>query len=174
VACDLEITTRLLTRLYLAQLILRRPFMLNAKTLLLALVAAVAPLGAHAQMTPVGAWKTVDDRTQAVRSLVRITQVGGALVGRIERRFDSNASPQDVCKTCTDDRRNAPIDGLEIIRGVNAAHDGDFRWDGGKVLDPESGKVYRLRLTPLDGGKKLEVRGYIGPFFRSQVWVRAE
>ena len=49
-------------------------------------------------------------------------------------------------------------------------------WEGGKILDPENGKEYRLRLTPIDGGKKLEVRGYIGDAVlgRTQTWVRVE
>jgi uncharacterized protein (DUF2147 family) len=125
-------------------------------------------------MSPVGAWKTVDDKTQAVRSIVRIAESGGQLVGRIEKRFDKIALPTDVCNLCTDDRKNVLIDGIEVIRGVKPTHDGSFHYEGGQVLDPENGKSYRLRLTPLEGGKKLEVRGYVGPFFRSQIWLRAE
>jgi uncharacterized protein (DUF2147 family) len=61
---------------------------------------------------------------------------------------------------------------MTIIRNVNQG--GDGVWAGGDILDPNNGKVYRLRLKPLDGGKKLEVRGYIGPFFRNQQWIRVE
>jgi len=62
--------------------------------------------------------------------------------------------------------------GMTIMRNVRAADDG--LWEGDEVLDPNNGKVYRARLKPLDGGKVLEVRGYLGPFFRNQHWLRVE
>ena len=62
--------------------------------------------------------------------------------------------------------------GLQIIRGVKP--DGDGVWGGGEILDPNNGKTYRTRLKPVDGGKKLEMRGYIGPFYRTQTWIRVE
>ena len=63
--------------------------------------------------------------------------------------------------------------GLPIIQGAKKAADKDV-WEGGKILDPENGKFYTLRLTPIDGGQKLEVRGSIGPFGRTQTWVRVQ
>ncbi len=127
---------------------------------------------ASAQMTPVGLWKTIDDDGKTEKSLVRIIEVGGVVGGRIEKVLDPKARPDDVCDKCSDERKDKPIVGLTIIR--NAKKSGDDIWEGGDITDPNNGKVYRLRLKPLDGGKKLEVRGYIGPFFRNQQWVRAE
>jgi uncharacterized protein (DUF2147 family) len=135
---------------------------------LLALAAA-----AQAQTTPVGLWKTIDDKTGKERSLVRITEAGGVLSGRIERRLDPDAKADDVCDKCTDDRKGKPIQGMEIIRGAKKV-DGESHWEGGQILNPEEGKLYRLRLKPLDDGKKLEVRGFIGPFYRNQQWIRVE
>ena len=63
--------------------------------------------------------------------------------------------------------------GLQIIKGAKKA-DGKDVWEDGKILDPENGKFYTLRLTPADGGKKLDVRGSIGPFGRTQTWQRVE
>jgi uncharacterized protein (DUF2147 family) len=76
---------------------------------------------------------------------------------------------------CTDDRKDKPKIGMEIIRGGQQG-DGKTVWEGGKILDPENGKNYSLRLTPIDGGKKLEVRGYIGtPLLgRTQTWIRVQ
>jgi hypothetical protein len=54
----------------------------------------------------------------------------------------------------------------------SVAADGAEYYEGGQILDPEEGKLYRLRLTPIEGGKKLQVRGYLGPFWRTQVWER--
>ena len=64
--------------------------------------------------------------------------------------------------------------GMTIIRNIKASADDKGVWDGGEILDPNNGKVYRARLKPVDGGKKLEMRGYFGPFYRTQVWLRVE
>ena len=68
---------------------------------------------------------------------------------------------------------NSTVLAEKIIRGAKADAKAEH-WEGGEILDPANGKVYKLRLKPLDGGKKLEVRGFIGPFFRNQQWIRAE
>jgi uncharacterized protein (DUF2147 family) len=60
------------------------------------------------------------------------------------------------------------------VRNIKQNADNKEVWDGGDILDPNNGKVYKLRLKPLDGGKALEVRGFIGPFYRNQTWIRAE
>jgi len=143
------------------------------KKIAIALAAFVAHAAALAQATPVGLWKTIDDESKAEKSLVRISEAGGVLTGRIEKILDP-AKQNEVCDKCTDERKGKPIVGLTIIR--NARHDVDDRsvWVGGDITDPNNGKTYRLRLKPLDGGKQLEVRGYIGPFFRNQTWIRVE
>ena len=146
------------------------------KTLLAAAVLLAATGAAYAQSSPVGLWKTIDDKTKKERSLVRIVEAaGGVLVGRIEKRLDPEARPDAACDTCSADRKGRPMDGLEIIRGVKKA-DSEGLWDGGHILDPEEGKVYKVRLTPADGGRKLDVRGYIGaPLLgRTQTWIRVE
>ena len=127
---------------------------------------------ASAQMTPVGLWKTIDDDGKTEKSLVRISEVGGLVSGKVEKLLDPKTKPDDVCDKCTDERKDKPVVGLTIIR--NAKKSGDDTWEGGDITDPNNGKVYKLRLKPLDGGRLLEVRGYIGPFFRNQQWIRAE
>jgi len=64
--------------------------------------------------------------------------------------------------------------GMTIIRNTKQNADDKTVWDGGDILDPNNGKVYKLRLKPIDGGKKLEVRGYIAMFYRNQQWIRVE
>jgi uncharacterized protein (DUF2147 family) len=131
---------------------------------------------ALAQATPVGVWKTIDDKTKAERSQVRITETGGVLTGRIEKLLAPDADANAKCDKCSDDRKDKPVVGLDIIRGVKKAEGEATHWDGGTILDPSEGKVYKVKLTPVDGGKKLEVRGYVGmPMLgRTQTWVRAE
>jgi uncharacterized protein (DUF2147 family) len=146
------------------------------KTLFAAAVLLSSIGGAWAQTSPVGLWKTIDDKTKKERSLVRIVEAaGGVLVGRIEKRLDPEAKADAVCDKCSDDRKGKAMDGLEIIRGVKKADGGEL-WDGGHILDPEEGKTYKVRLTPAEGGRKLDVRGYIGaPLLgRTQTWIRVE
>ena len=137
------------------------------------LAAMVVHAAALAQATPVGLWKSIDDETKKEKSLVRITDSSGVLTGKIEKLLDP-AKQNDVCDKCTDDRKDKPILGMTIIRNAKLAGDDATVWTGGDILDPNIGKVYRLRLKPLDGGKMLEVRGYIGPFYRNQTWIRVE
>lgn len=140
---------------------------------LAALVFVAFGVPAMAQMTPVGLWKSLDDKTGAPKSEVRITDNGGVLTGKVERILREGADLNAVCDQCTDDRKDQKIVGLEIIRGAKQA-EGKEVWEGGKILDPENGKTYTLRLTPVDGGSKLDVRGSIGPFGRTQTWVRVQ
>jgi uncharacterized protein (DUF2147 family) len=137
------------------------------------LAAFLVHTAALAQATPVGLWKSIDDETKKEKSLVRITDGGGVLTGKIEKLLDP-AKQNDVCDKCTDDRKDKPILGMTIIRNAKASGDDVTVWTGGDIVDPNNGKVYRLRLKPLDGGKALEVRGYIGPFYRNQTWIRVE
>ncbi|MGC3983399.1 MAG: DUF2147 domain-containing protein [Pseudorhodoferax sp.] len=138
---------------------------------LLPLTLLLCGLAAQAQMTPVGRWQSVDDKTGEAKAQMRIAEQGGQLNGRIEKLLRKEADPQARCTECSDDRKDQPLVGLEIIRGAKKAEGKDV-WEGGKILDPESGKVYTLRLTPIEGGAKLEVRGSIGPFWRTQTWLR--
>lgn len=144
----------------------------------IALAAALSTIAtlAAAQATPAGAWKTIDDKTGKERTVIRITEAGGVFSGVIDKRLDPNAKPDDTCDKCSDDRKNKPILGLQLIRNVKQNADDKALWDGGEILDPEDGKTYRVRLKPIDGGTKLEVRGYIGtPMLgRTQTWTRVE
>ena len=142
------------------------------RTYAIAAALAVAAGAALAQPTPVGLWKTIDDETQKEKSYVRIGDAGGVLGGRIEKLLDP--TKQDSrCDKCSDARKDQPVLGMTIIEGVKKSADEPY-WDGGTILDPNNGKTYRVRLTPKDGGKTLEVRGFIGPFFRNQTWLRVE
>ena len=139
----------------------------------LALAAAVGSVSA--QTTPVGVWKTIDDKTKTEKAQIRITEAGGVYSAKIEKLLAADAKPDSVCDKCSDDRKDKPIVGMEIMRGVKRS-DSDNTWDGGTILDAAEGKVYKVRLQTADGGKKLEVRGYIGmPMMgRTQTWIRVE
>ena len=147
-----------------------------AATLKSALISAVlmAHAAAHAQATPVGLWKTIDDDTQADKSLIRVSDQGGVLIGRIEKLLDPSVAPNAVCEKCTDERKGLPLVGLMVLRNAKLSTNDPQLWEGGDIVDPKNGKVYKARLKPIDGGQKLEMRGYLGPFYRTQTWLRVE
>ena len=136
-----------------------------------ALAMAAVAGSVQAQVTPVGLWKTIDDKTGAVRSEVRIVEKGGTLSGVIEKVLIP--SPEPNCDQCSDDRKGKPKLGLEIIRGAVKAEGKDVL-ESGSIVDPDNGTVYKLRMTPIEGGAKLEVRGFIGFALlgRTQTWFR--
>jgi len=141
----------------------------------IAFVLATASVLAMAQNTPAGLWKTIDDDGKTEKSLVRIINTGGVFTGKVEKIFDP-AKAAEVCSKCDDERKDKPIVGMTIIWEIKQDPEESGLWDGGQILDPAKGSSYKLRLKPIEGGKKLEVRGYIGsPMFgRTQTWVRVE
>ena len=134
---------------------------------------ALAGMSALAQNTPLGLWKTIDDDGKTEKSLVRITDAGGVLSGKIEKIFDA-AKQDSKCDKCSDERKDQPVLGMVILRNIKQDAGDLETWSGGEILDPNNGKTYRTRLKPIDGGKRLEMRGYLGPFYRTQVWQRVE
>ena len=138
-----------------------------------ALTLALSCVCAMAQMTPVGLWKTIDDDGKTEKSLVRIADSGGALTGTIEKIFDP-AKQDAKCEKCSDERKDKPVLGMAIIRNARQDADDKTIWTGGEILDPNNGKTYKTRLKPVDGGKTMEMRGYIGFIYRTQVWQRVE
>lgn len=121
-----------------------------------------------------GFWRTIDDSTGEPRSVVAIMERDGALTGRIVELIDPPVE-NPICDQCPGDKRNAPVEGLEILWGFEGSRRSG-EWTGGELLDPENGRVYRGRLRLLNDGERLEVRGFIGAalFGRSQIWERVE
>jgi uncharacterized protein (DUF2147 family) len=127
------------------------------------------------EMTPVGRWRTVSDKTGHVNGIVEITAVGDSLEGKIVKSIpDPDDDPPDtICTKCDGPDKNKPILGLTIMKGFHK--DGD-NWDGGTILDPRSGDVYSAEMHTGDNGKKLFLRGYLGISLlgRTETWLRAE
>ena len=142
--------------------------------LLLALPLVALSFGAFAQNSPVGKWRTIDDKTGKVKSIVEIYDAAdGTIQAKVLQVLDSEKGPHPLCDACKGANHNKPIEGMVIAWGLR--HEGDA-WDDGKIMDPKNGKVYSAKMTVIDGGRKLEVRGYLGFSLlgRTQTWVRAE
>jgi uncharacterized protein (DUF2147 family) len=140
---------------------------------LMTLALGTVCASAMAQLTPVGLWKAIDDKDGTVKSEIRIVETNGVLSGKVERILDPNAKPGERCGDCQDERKDQAILGMEILRGLKKADDKDV-WEGGNILDPKTGKIYRATVTPIEGGQKLQMRGYIAFFYRTQTWIRVQ
>ncbi|MEQ8302657.1 MAG: DUF2147 domain-containing protein [Cyclobacteriaceae bacterium] len=117
-----------------------------------------------------GQWKTIDDETGDANSVVEITERGGKVYGKILKLFRTADEDQDpICDECpTDDPRyKKKVIGMEILSDMRP-DEGEYA--GGEILDPKVGKIYKCRIWP--EGQQLKVRGYWGPFFRTQTWER--
>ena len=129
---------------------------------------------ALAQETPVGAWKTIDDASGKARAIVRISESNGALSGKIEKLIHEPGDELNPrCIACSDARKDQPVLGMTILSGLKREGD-SMVWSGGEILDPDNGKTYKSKATLTAGGRKLEVRGYLGvPMLgRTQTWLR--
>ncbi|MCS3871187.1 uncharacterized protein (DUF2147 family) [Chryseobacterium ginsenosidimutans] len=135
------------------------------KKLLLTFVLSLFGVLSFAQIE--GKWKTIDDETKQAKSIVEIYKKGDQYYGKISQLLIKPANPN--CVDCKDDRKNKPILGMEIIRGLKK--DGD-EFTGGTITDPKTGKTYKCTITR--SGDNLNVRGYIGLSFigRSQTWQK--
>jgi len=142
----------------------------------ISMLLAMACFSVGAQMTPAGLWHTIDDETKQPKGEVRITDNNGVLSGVVVRALKEDPKAKTVCDLCTDDRKDQKIIGMQILRDLTReGKEADYTWAGkGTILDPNNGKVYDVKMVPVEGGKRLRVRGYIGPFYRTQYWERVE
>lgn len=122
--------------------------------------------------SPIGRWKTIDDRTGQAKAIVEIHEENGELDGRVVQLFNP-PEPHPICRKCTGALKEKPVMGMRILWGMR--QDGS-EWTGGQILDPETGNIYRCTMSVGNGGKVLHVRGYIGfsIFGRTEKWIRAD
>jgi len=136
---------------------------------LLGISLLVAGFAAAAQ-TPEGRWKTIDDATGKVKSIVEITRGrDGTLQGRVVEVLQSDKGPDPACDACGGANKGKPIKGMTILWDIQAEGGGEYA--GGRILDPSKGKTYKAKLEML-GDDRLGVSGCIAFFCRQQEWVR--
>jgi uncharacterized protein (DUF2147 family) len=147
--------------------------LLHAGAFVLAAFALAAlALPAFARDTPVGLWRSIDDATGEAKAVIEVYDGGnGKLSAKIVKLIDTSDGPNPLCDQCSGARKNKPILGMVIAWDLKRDGKG---WGGGRILDPENGKEYSVKMTPIAGGKKLEVRGFLGLSLlgRTQVWHR--
>ena len=122
-------------------------------------------------LSPTGTWVSIDDKTEKPRSEIKVWESYGKLYGKIIKVYGMK-DEQTVCTRCTGSFKDKLIKGLTIMWDLDSK--GNSVWGGGKILDPESGKIYNVKIKLSPSGNELEVRGYIGvsTFGRTQKWTR--
>ena len=116
--------------------------------------------------SPVGTWKTIDDETGKPKSFVQIYEYQGKYYGKVIKLINPS-EPNPKCTKCPGQAKDKPIIGLNIMWGLS--QDGN-EYSGGQIMDPNNGKVYSAKIWV--EGNTLKVRGYLGPFYRTQTWYR--
>lgn len=140
--------------------------------ILLSALTLALPLSTLAA-TPLGTWRTIDDATGKAKSLVSIREDNDLLTGTVSQILNP-AKRNAVCALCKDERKDKKIEGMTILWDMKKKKENQY--EGGKILDPASGKIYSANMKLLDNGQTLEVRGYIGFSLigRSQQWQRVD
>lgn len=144
-------------------------FLYSMRIGLVFLLVSLSSGALFGQQEVIGDWKTIDDETGEATSVVRIYKKNGGIYGKVISILKEDANPKSVCDKCpqNDDRYGEPILGMEIIRGLKWMDDA---YQGGTVLKPDEGKIYKCKIWLEDGD--LKVRGYWGLFFRTQTWIK--
>ena len=132
---------------------------------------AVATLASAADPLNGTIWKTIDDKTKAAKALVKFTeQKNGTLSASIQQVL--TLGEENACSKCEGQYKNKSLKGLTIVHGLKNV--GQNKYDGGSIIDPNSGRTYKLKATL--NGNTLDMRGFFGvsALGRTQTWQRVK
>jgi uncharacterized protein (DUF2147 family) len=139
----------------------------SMKLLLVTALVLFAFTGLKAQKE-VGIWKTIDDETNKPKSYVELNIKNGKLYGKVIDVLDKTEE-NPLCTACLGALKNKPVIGMQVVNGLTKRKTDWFLKAG--ILDPNNGKIYDCKMW-LQDENTLNVRGFLGPFYRTQTWYR--
>ena len=119
--------------------------------------------------SPIGKWRTIDDKSGKPKSIVQITESNGVLTGKIVELLEG--ASEKTCSKCEGDLKDKPLVGMRILWDLKKEGD---EWTGGKIFNPADGGTYTSKAKLIDGGKTLDVTGKWMFFSKQQKWQRIE
>jgi uncharacterized protein (DUF2147 family) len=142
--------------------------------ILMSCMMALSAVGFAADQLNGTTWKTIDDKTGKPRAIVKFSEHNGSLSGTVQNLVDKDATK--VCTNCSGSLKNKPVVGLTIVHGLKPVSGDSRSYDNGSILDPKTGKTYKLKGTLSNDGKVFNLRGYLGLSLlgRNQTWQRVE
>ena len=137
--------------------------------LIIILILALLPAVAFAQSSPIGKWRTLDDKTGKPMT---VTEVYAAKNGTLAAKIVENLGLPPTCTECSGEHQGKPFVGIVTLWNVKQK---DGAWGDGEGYKPSEDTKFRAKSVKLiDGGKKLEVTGCKAIFCRSAIWERVE
>ena len=150
-------------------------FLMMGKQLFGALILSVMSSLSFAEDIT-GMWQSIDDKTGAPKALVEIRkEANGTYAGKIVKITPrAGYTPKETCVDCPAPYTNKPILGLDVMTGLKQGE--GLNYVNGRILDPNTGKVYSMKAKLSSNGKRLHLRGYVGvsALGRNQIWLRDE
>lgn len=121
-----------------------------------------------------GLWQTIDDKTGAPKGQVEIRkEANGTFVGKVTKITPRTGyTPKEICVDCPAPYTNKPILGMDVLTGLKQGQGSNYV--NGRILDPNTGKIYSMKAKLSANGKRLHLRGYVGVSVlgRNQIWIR--
>jgi Uncharacterized protein conserved in bacteria (DUF2147) len=137
---------------------------------LVVLLATIQSVAAHGP-SAAGLWQKIDEKSGKAVVWFLFIDRGGVYEGIAAKLFQRDGFSHSICSRCRDDRKDAALLGLPIIRHMRR---NGLRYEGGDILDPRDGSIYSAVMTISPDGQTLGVRGYLGFEFlgRNDIWYR--
>ncbi len=135
------------------------------KTVFIAFMLLFCSFQNFAQNQILGKWISEDKK-----GVIEVFQQKAKYYGKIVWLKPDKDIPSTDTENPDKSKRSQPLLNLVILKDFDYM---DKEWKNGTVYDPANGRTYACTLK-LINDKALRIRGYWGPFYRTEIWTRKE